>query len=76
YHTSLLSGEGWVLELFTGHPEHICNKLGVSAEVFNHLTLTLRSYGHSNSRFVLLEEQLSTFLYVCVTGLPMRHVRE
>ncbi|KAF8545637.1 hypothetical protein OG21DRAFT_1428934 [Imleria badia] len=23
YHTSILSGAGWVLELLTGHPDHI-----------------------------------------------------
>jgi hypothetical protein len=25
YHTSTQSGEGWLLELLTGHPERICN---------------------------------------------------
>ena len=76
YHTSILSGEGWVLELLTGHPECICNELRVHADVFNHLILTLRSYSHSNSRFVLLEEQLAIFLYTCVMGLPVRHIGE
>ena len=23
YHTSVLSGAGWILELLTGHPDHI-----------------------------------------------------
>jgi general stress protein CsbA len=24
YHNSILTGEGWVMELLAGHPEHIC----------------------------------------------------
>ena len=34
YHTSILSGQGWVQELLDGHPEHICNGLGVHQHVF------------------------------------------
>jgi hypothetical protein len=26
YHTSILSGEGWVQEFLHGHPEHICTE--------------------------------------------------
>jgi hypothetical protein len=37
YHTSILSGEGWLLELLTGHPERIWTELGVHAEVFQEL---------------------------------------
>ena len=29
YHTSILSGEGWVQELITGHPEHMKSELGM-----------------------------------------------
>ncbi|KIO14450.1 hypothetical protein M404DRAFT_90975, partial [Pisolithus tinctorius Marx 270] len=32
--------------------------------------------GHKNSKFVTLEEQLTIFLYTCVTGLTIRHVGE
>jgi len=71
YHISVLSGEGWVLELLTGHPEHIHNELGMHAEIFDCLISTLRGYGHTNSRSVSLEEQLVIFLYTCVTGLPV-----
>ena len=60
----------------TGHPEHIRNELGVHADTFDQLILTLRGYGHSNLRLVSLEEQLAIFLYTCVTGLPVRHVGE
>ena len=76
YYTSILSSKGWVLELLMGHPECIRNELREHANIFDHLILTLRSYGHTNSRFVSLEEQLAIFLYMCVTGLPVRHVGE
>ena len=76
YHTSILSGEGWVLELLTGHPERIRCELGVHRHVFLKLITELRRLGHTNSRFVSLEEQLSIFLYTCVTGLTIRHVGE
>jgi hypothetical protein len=29
YHTSILTGEGWVLELLNGHPKQIHTELGV-----------------------------------------------
>ncbi|KAF8591703.1 hypothetical protein K439DRAFT_1326275 [Ramaria rubella] len=36
YHTSALSGYGWVQELLNGHPEHIRCELGVHKSVFLH----------------------------------------
>ena len=30
YHTSILTGEGWMLELLNGHPDRIKTLLGVS----------------------------------------------
>ena len=73
---SALSGEGWLLELLTGHPERICNELGMYAETFNHLVSHLRAYGHVDSKSVSLEEQVAIFLYTCVTGLTITHVGE
>jgi hypothetical protein len=35
YHTSILTGEGWVLELLTGHPWQIQTELGVSHHVLS-----------------------------------------
>jgi hypothetical protein len=67
YHTSILTGEGWVLKLLTGHPRHICTKLGVNHQVFDKLIGTLL---HSTCR-VSLEEQLGIFLYASVTGLSI-----
>ena len=76
YHTSILSGHEWVMELLTGHPERIHCELGMHAHVFKQLILELRDLGHTNSKFVSLEEQLAIFLYCCVTGLSIRHVGE
>src|SRR6267154_3933139 len=76
YHTSILTGEGWVMELLSGHSNHIRCELGVSHDVFAALISELRDMGHGNSKYVSLEEQLSIFLYMCVTGLTIRHVGE
>jgi hypothetical protein len=76
YHTSLLSGYAWVQELLNGHPERIRTELGVHKEVFHALIEELRSMGHGDTKYVTLEEQLATFLYMSVTGLSIRHVGE
>lgn len=76
YHTSALSGEAWVLELMTGHPERIRCELGVSIDVFHALVTHLREIGIDRSKYVSIEEQLSIFLYMVVTGLTIRHVGE
>ena len=76
YHTSILSGYAWVQELLHGHPERIRTELGVHKEVFNALIEELRSMGHGDSKYVMLEEQLAIFLYTSVTGLSIRHVGE
>jgi hypothetical protein len=76
YHTSILSGHRWVLELITGHPDRIRCELGVSKDVFLQLLTELRQAGHQDSRHVTLEEQLAIFIYTCVTGLTVRHVGE
>ena len=71
YHTSVLTGEGWVIELLTGHPERICCELGLHCHAFIELVTVLRDLGHSNSKYVSLEEQLAIFLYTSVTGLTI-----
>jgi hypothetical protein len=76
YHTSVLTGQGWVDELVLGHPLRIRTELGVSLEVFQALISKLREMGHRASKHVKLEEQLAIFLYACVTGLPVRHLGE
>ena len=77
YHTSILTGEGWMLELLNGHPDRIKTSLGVSHDVFDGLTQVLVENGFKKSRRgLLVEEQLGIFLHTCVTGLSMRHVGE
>ena len=76
YHTSILSGHQWVLELIVGHLDHICCELGVWKEVFLQLLLELCQVGHVDSRRVTLEEEVAIFLYTCVTGLTVRHMDE
>ena len=76
YHTSILTGEGWVMELLAGHPQHIHTELGVSHEVFIALIDELCHIGHTDSKFVSLEEQLAIFLYASVTGLTVWHLGE
>jgi hypothetical protein len=51
YHTSILTGEGWVMELLGGHPDRICCELGVSLDVFSDLISDLRAMGHGKSGY-------------------------
>jgi hypothetical protein len=44
YHTSILSGEGWVMELLTGHPECIRCELGMHAHAFEVLISKLCNF--------------------------------
>ena len=50
YHTSILTGEGWVRELLAGHPERIRCELGVHSHVFLELIEELHRLGQSMSR--------------------------
>jgi len=52
YHTSILTGEGWVTELLAGHPEHIRCELGVHHHVFLELIQELQQVGHDRSKYV------------------------
>ena len=52
YHTSILSGQGWVDELLEGHPAHIHCELGVSWEVFLEMIVTLCNFGYSSSKYM------------------------
>ena len=76
YHTSILTGEGWVMELLAGHPKHICCELRVHRPVFLQSIQELQQLGHDRSKYVLLEEQLAIFLYISVTGMTVRHAGE
>ena len=76
YHTSILTGPMWVLELLNGHPDRIRSELGVRKHIFRKLIEELSSHRYSHSKHVMLEEQLSIFLYMCVTDLSCKHVGE
>ena len=76
WHTSMLTGQMWVLELHAGHPECIHKVLGVHTHVFYALIDELRELGYSDLKFATLEEQLAIFLYCSVTGLTVRHLGE
>ena len=71
YHTSALTGEMWVLELLNGHPECIQNELGIHKHVFWNIIKDLYLFGHQDSKVITLEEQLTIFLYTCITGLSI-----
>ena len=75
YHTSILSGQGWVNKLLKGHPERIHCELGVSWEAFLQLITLLCGFGFGDSKFVQLEERLAIFLYMSITGLTIRRDR-
>jgi hypothetical protein len=77
YHTSVLTGRGWLDELIIGHPDRIKSELGVRVHVFLGLVAQLQALtGLQDSRFVMADEQVAIFLYTCVTGLSVRHVGE
>ena len=76
YHTSILTRQGWVTELLEGHPERIRNELGVHKTVFRILVAELQNAGYHATRNISSEEQLTIFLYTCVTGLSIRHIGE
>ena len=76
YHTSILSGQGWVLELINGHPARMHTELGMWVHVFCRLIVALQNAGIGPSKHVSLEEKLAIFLYASVTGLSIRHLGE
>jgi hypothetical protein len=65
-----------VRELPNGHPERIRNELGVHKEVFWALIKSLTLGGVGPSKHITLEEKLSIFLYISVTGISFRHANE
>lgn len=74
YHTSILPGPIWVLELLNGHPDRIHSELGVQKHIFQKFIEEFSSHGYLHPKHIMLKEQLSIFLYMCVTGLSYKHV--
>jgi hypothetical protein len=65
YHTSALSGHGWVMELLNGHPDRIRCELGVSHHVFD---LLLQSSSHGLQRLTPCHTRGAArnfFVYLC-----------
>ena len=64
YHISILTGEGWVLELLSSHPDQIKTSLGVGLEVFEALVQILVEHGFTRScHGISVEQQLVILLY-------------
>lgn len=76
YHTSKLSGHAWVQELLHGHPDRIRSELGMRLHAFLAFVAELRENGLKDTRYIFVEEQAAIFLYMCVTGMKIRHVGE
>ena len=62
WHTSMLPGQMWVIELLDGHLECIHTELGVHEHVFYAIIDELRELGHNDSKFVTLEVSSSIAL--------------
>ncbi|KIK79526.1 hypothetical protein PAXRUDRAFT_40826, partial [Paxillus rubicundulus Ve08.2h10] len=63
-HTSILTGQGWLNELLTGHPVRFYNMMGMDQYVFRKLSCELQLYaGLSNSKHVSADEKLAIFLH-------------
>lgn len=64
-------------ELINGHHDRMWTGLGVCVHVFLALVHELWVVsGLGDSRHIGLDEQVAIFLYMCVTGLSIRHVAE
>jgi hypothetical protein len=76
-HTSLLTGQLWLEELLTGHPERFREQLGLAHHVFRKLSQVLQeSHGLRDSRHVSADEQLAIFLHFARTGSSSRMLQE
>jgi hypothetical protein len=75
--TSKLTGQEWIEELLAGHPGRFRANMGMNKHVFLRLLAELgeRSY-LGPTKWASSEEQFGIFLYTCVTGLSMTHVKE
>ncbi|TFL02614.1 hypothetical protein BDV98DRAFT_492890, partial [Pterulicium gracile] len=63
-HTLILSGNGWIRELLTGHEVTLHDVLGMHKEVFWKLLVQLQSHGGLwRSQWVTMIGMLGIFLY-------------
>lgn len=76
-HTSRLTGQLWLEELLTGHPERFREQLGLAHHVFRKLSQVLQErHGLRDSRHVSADEQLAIILHFARTGLSSRMLQE
>ena len=74
---STLSCSQWVKELLDGHRDRFRDSLGLNKHVFKKLLSELQKRsGLCNTKYLLAEEQLAIFLYICTTGLSNRKAQE
>lgn len=74
---SARTGEHYIQELLSGHPERFYNEIGMSKHVFRKLKTELEIYaGFSDTKHLTMEEQLGLFLSFCRSGCGSRKVRE
>lgn len=72
-HTSILSGEGRMQELLSGHAVTFYNEFGMSIHVFHRLVKELHQYTSFNhSKHISMVEQLGIFLWICRKGASVR----
>ena len=77
YHTSRLSGSGWVHELLHGHTDRMHHNLAVSAMVLCRLKKELVEKGGLMGRcWITTMEQLASFLYQIATGNSIQKTAE
>jgi hypothetical protein len=76
-HTSILSGQGWINELITGHNGRFYNEMGMHRHVYwNLLSMLQEDANLCDTRHVSAEEQLAIFLQYAHRGLSNRALQE
>jgi len=76
-HTSILSSQGWVDELISGHDGQFYNNMGMHKHVYQELLSTLRKDTDlHDTRYISAEEQLTIFLQYAHWGLSNRALQE
>jgi hypothetical protein len=76
-HTSILTGEGWIQELLTGHPARFRRSMGMSKHVFQRLVQELHVFARlCPTKYVSMNEQVAIFMYICVSGDTNRQAQE
>ena len=76
YHTSVLTGEMWVNELLSRQPRCFWTELGVYQSTFILLMKAVQKLGLQSLHHVSIEQQVTIFLYIFVTGITCIHTGE